>query len=134
MKKYLFICFLLTSCGIQVGGGSGSVHNPPPFISYGAPTELKLELSVWGAGHGKIIKRYKNVKCHYRLDQNGKFEAVELIPDATQEQQEAEKKRLTFKCVLPPFHPGQGREVEYYFDMRFDGHYNRRPSEKVRLQ
>ncbi len=118
---------------IGCAGGGGSVHNPPPFIPFGTPTELRLEVSVWGAGSGKIIKRYKEVTCHYRLDPNQEFTAIPMVPDATPEQLNA-RDRLTFKCTLPAFHPDQGKTVEYYFDMLFDGYYNKRPAVKVDLK
>jgi len=129
-KTILVVCLLLCSCA----GGGGSVHNPPPSIRYGTPTELKLEVSVWGAGFGKIIKRYKNVTCHYRLGPNQEFKPIHMVPDAATPEQLNARDRLTFECTLPAIQPNEGKAVEYYFDMLFDGVYNSRPPVQVKLQ
>lgn len=129
-KTILAIFLLLSGCA----GGGGSVHNPPSSIRYGMPTELKLEVSVWGAGSGKIINRYKNVTCHYRLGLNQEFKQINMAPDAVSPEQLNARDRLTFKCTLPAIQPQEGKAVEYYFDMIFDGVYNSRPPVKVELQ
>jgi hypothetical protein len=82
-KAILTVCLLLIGCA----GGGGSIHNPPQSLRYGTPTELKLEVSVWGAGSGKIIKRYKDVTCHYRPEPNQRFKPISMVPDAATPEQ-----------------------------------------------
>lgn len=115
-------------------GGGGSTHIPPRSIIAGLPTTLSVELSVWGAGSGPISSRYKDVMCYYKYTGSDKFFAVQMQPSTTLFQRLTELKRLVYECTLPVFSLDQGDVIEYYFDMKFDGHYNRKPINKIPIE
>lgn len=108
-------CLSLT--GFEIGGG-GSRHWQPERIIPGQPTVLELELTVWGDGSGKMSKRWKQVKCHYRLVGTKQWTTISMTPKIEEEE------RIVFTCTLPP-QDQVGGAVEYYFDKMFDGYYNK---------
>jgi hypothetical protein len=129
MKTFLgLICIpvlLICSCrppGFEIGGG-GSVHHPPEKIIVNQPTKLAIELVVWGEGSGKMSERWKDVKCHYRVGPND-WAAIDMTVESEQ------KEKITFVCTIPPQQKA-GVKLEYYFDMLFDGHYNKESSHFV---
>ena len=123
MKKIViaFICLFFASCA----GGGGSTHIPPKTILIGQPTSLILELNAWGAGSGKLSKRYTDIQCHYRVGQDDKFIAIPMSPTAEN------STLLTVQCILPPLTAKPGDKLEYYIDMKFDGVYNKRMESPV---
>lgn len=118
---------LLFGCD-GIAGGGGSTHAPPEAIAYDQPTPLELELSVWGAGSGEITKRYTEVRCHYKPENAASFSMVMGSVES-----EADD-RMVVAFELPAFTPEDGDYVEYYFDMKLDGHYNKRPVARVPLR
>lgn len=120
----LLATLLLIGCDGLAGGG-GSLSVPPADIPYAHPTTLQLELSVWGAGSGKMSRRYTNIRCHYKAENAPAFTPIEgqVVSES--------QKRLTLQFDLPPFTSTDGAYVEYYFDMSFDGHYNKRDIQRV---
>jgi hypothetical protein len=126
IKKKVFgaLCILLL-CGCP--GGGSSVHGPPQSIKANQPTVLELALSTWGAGCGRITKRYTNVCCHYRLKGEKNFTTVLFKPTHRKGDWQF------YECELPPF-ANVGSEVEYYIDMMFDGVYNKRELETVKIE
>ncbi len=119
----------LASCrppGLEIGGG-GSTHIPPERISLGEPTTLKLELSVWGEGSGAMSKRWKDVRCHYRIVGAETYASLDMVIH------EAKKDTIVFACTVPP-QQNPGSTLEYYFDMMFDGHYNKREGGLVKIE
>ena len=118
MKKsaLAMVCLLIISCA----GGGGSTHIPPKTILIGQPTSLILELNAWGAGSGKLSKRYTDIQCHYRVGGDEKFTAIPMYPTAET------STLLTVQCILPPLTAKPGDKLEYYIDMKFDGVYNKR--------
>lgn len=121
----LISLIFLLGCGPDIGGG-GSVHIPPEIIRVGEPTVIKLELSVWGQGYGKISKRYTKVQCHYKNDMNNDFKTIDMV--LTQEN----SKTALFICTLPPFRTSG--QLEYYFTMLLDGHENRRDEKPIPIR
>jgi hypothetical protein len=123
MKKIViaFICLFFASCA----GGGGSTHIPPKTILIGQPTILILELNAWGAGSGKLSKRYTDIQCHYRVGRDDKFIAIPMSPTAEN------STLLTVQCILPPLTAKPGDKLEYYIDMKFDGVYNKRMESPV---
>lgn len=134
--KYLILIlmfnFVLISCrppGFEIGGG-GSIHHPPASIKEGVPTKITLELSVSGEGGDRnILDRYKDVKFNYRIVGDEIFTAISMKPILL------EKKRIIYECDLPPLKLKSrvNAFVEYYFDMMFDGHYNKREEKPVKI-
>jgi hypothetical protein len=116
----------LSSCDRSPGGG-GSANVPPDSIAYGQPMPLRLELSVWGAGSGKVSERYSDIRCHYKTEK-----ASEFTPLQGRFESEATD-RMFVVFELPPFSAADGAHVEYYFDMKLDGHYNKRDVARVPL-
>lgn len=118
MKKIVvaFICLFFASCA----GGGGTTHIPPKSIRIGQPTPLVMELSSWGAGSGKLSKRYTDIQCHYRVGGNDKFTTVPMVPKMET------PTLLTVECTIPPLVAKPGEKLEYYIDMKFDGVYNKR--------
>lgn len=121
---FVLSALLVSGCA----GGGGSVHVPPNSIAYDKTTSLKLELSVWGAGAGTITERYTDVRCYYKAENATGFTEVEGKVES-----EA-KDRMTMVFELPKFTAADGAYVEYYFDMKLDGHYNKRNVERVPLR
>jgi hypothetical protein len=118
---------VVPGCAARSGGG-GSVHVPPRSIAYGQTTLLTLELNAWGGGAGKLSQRYAQIQCHYRPEGATTFNSV---PCSVQSET---ADRLVVSAALPSFSREDGNFVEYYFDMNFDGVYNKRPVEKVPLK
>ncbi len=107
-------------------GGGGSTQVAPDSVRAGEPATIDLELSVWG-GAGKIDGRYSDVAARYRLvgDSNYTTAAATHAPkDSTHE---------TYRFVVPPY-PAGGKEIEYYIDLKLDGHPSRIPGiKKIRI-
>ena len=118
---------LLAGCD-GIAGGGGSVNVPPDAIAYGHTTSLRLELSVWGAGSGKITNRYTEVRCHYKPEKATTFTSIEGRIETES------KDRMFMIFDLPPYSAADGAYVEYYFDMKLDGHHNKRGVERVPLR
>jgi hypothetical protein len=119
----------LTSCrpsGFEIGGG-GSTHIPPGRLVQCEPTTLELELSVWGEGSGAMSKRWKAVRCHYRITGEAQYTAIDMTIE------EETKNKILFACTIPP-QPNAGSTLEYYFDMMLDGHYNKRDGGTIDIQ
>lgn len=127
------ICIsLLVSCkppGFEIGGG-GSIHNPPSFVKEGLPTKITLELSVSGEGQNRsILDRYKDVKFNYRIVGDPIYIVISMKPILV------EKERIIYECELPVLRLKSARNnfIEYYFDMMFDGHYNKREEKPIKI-
>lgn len=88
---------------------------------------LELKLSTWGAGCGRITKRYTDVSCHYRFKGETNFTTVAFAPVRKQDDWQV------YECTLPAF-TNAGEEVQYFIDMSFDGVYNKRDMVSVRVQ
>lgn len=121
----LILVIFCIGCEPEIGGG-GSVHIQPKLIRMNEPTEIKLELSVWGEGSKKISKRYSRVQCHYKTDKTYGFEKIDMIL------QKENDKVAIYTCILPPFR--KKGQLEYYFTMMFDGHENRRDESPILIQ
>jgi len=115
---------LITGCP----GGGGSLHHPPKYIKANCSTVLEMELTVWGAGRGKLNKRYTDITLHYRVSGQEKFTSVSMIETSVT------KKRLIVQATLPPFNVKGDAFVEYYIDFLFDGHYNKREIVRVPIK
>jgi hypothetical protein len=107
-----------------LAGGGGSTH-VPPIAEFGKPTELELELSRWSAPEcmtGQTSAHYTEVKCHYRSKGDSDFTSVPM------EIAGEETRRAFYKCYIPAIANGSSpvKEIEYFFDFKFDGIYNRR--------
>jgi hypothetical protein len=105
---------LLTGCP----GGGGTVHIPPPIIVSDSFTELKVTFSVWGAGSGKLNKRYTNVVCIYHIV------GVNEEHRITGKVVSADDKHMEMVFILPPLNLNTEDAVTYHFEMLFDGHEN----------
>jgi len=119
--------FVLLGCD-GIAGGGGSKHAPPDVIEYSQSTPLQLELSVWGAGSGKMTERYTEVRCHYKPENADSFSIIEGNVESESED------RMVVAFKLPAFTPEEGDYVEYYFDMNLDGRYNKQPVARVPLR
>lgn len=134
MKQRLRWCFSLlvtVSCSALISfsgcaGGGGITHNPPKQMVAGQETPLELEVSVWGAGRGKMTSRYRNVTCHYRVAGTADFISLPMQAVKEFDSHPPDNRSGEFKCTLPPF-PKTAKAVEYYFDFTFDGNSQSRP-------
>jgi len=115
------VCLMMTGCP----GGGGSVYIPPKSIRIGQPTTLTMELTSWGAGFGKLSKRYTEIQCHFRIAGTANYSVVPMTPIAETSE------RLTVQCVIPPLTAKPGDKLEYYIDEKFDGVYNKRVEQPV---
>ena len=115
---------VLSGCDAVAGGGGGSVHLLPEAIEYGQVTPLRLELSV----NEGSVKRFTDVRCHYKAEKATVFTLLEGKVES-----EA-KDRMFVVFELPALSAADGEYVEYYFDMKLDGRYKKRPVERVPLR
>ena len=100
------------------GGGTG--HIPPEGIINNQATELRLTFHVWGAGEGRLDKRFTKVACNYRTSTEQVFTRISgRIVHADDETME-----MVF--VIPPLDLATDDRLHYNFEMMFDGHKNRR--------
>lgn len=78
-----------------------------------------MELTAWGAGSGKLSKRYTEIKCHYRTSGNERYLSLPMT------QISETPDRLKVQCLVPSLHTKAGDGLEYYFDFKFDGVYSK---------
>lgn len=107
-------------------GGGGSQHLPPPGLLEGQATPLSLAFSVWGAGTGRLDRRFTDVRLHYRVGGSAPFAAI----GGTVEQADDTRMRMRFE--LPPVGV-VGDTVQYYFDYLLDGHRNTRDTVRIQV-
>jgi len=113
----LFLCLLGASCQFTPGGG-GSDQVVPDIIKAGEPAVIKLDLSVWGSG-GAIKGRYTDISLHYRLVGEDSYKT--LLPKLISQGE----KREVYEFTLPAYPKGTDGEIEYYFELKLDGHPSR---------
>jgi hypothetical protein len=124
---------LLSMALIGCAGGGGTAHVPPKHIIAGQPTPLTLEVSVWGAGWGKMTSRYRNVTCHYRLLGEQGYHNLPMMPEKEFTSKPPSNREGTFRCTLPVF-PKTAKAVEYYFDFTFDKFQQARPPVTIPIE
>ncbi|HET6408525.1 MAG TPA: hypothetical protein VFG14_11640, partial [Chthoniobacteraceae bacterium] len=71
MRSFLLVLLLAFAGGCYRPGGGGTTHHPPEEFRSGQPTDLKLTFAVWGAGSGRLDRRYTNVVCIYQISPTG---------------------------------------------------------------
>ena len=128
VRLVLLIPMLLLSSCDGVAGGGGSVHIAPVSIKYGEPAVLRYELSVWGAGSGKVSNRYTEIKCHYKAEKASAYTILAGTIDSESSD------RIVVLFTVPSLAMSDGAYVEYFFDEKLDGHYNKRDTQRVVLQ
>lgn len=107
----LLMCFSAASC--DVAGGGGSNQQAPDSVKHNEPAKIKLELSAQGSVKG----RYTDVVCYYRVVGNNDYQQVRTEPVAK------DKTHETYEFIIPPV--GRTGEIEYYFELKLDGHASR---------
>lgn len=113
----LALTLLGAACQLTPGGG-GSVQAAPDAVKAGEPAVVRLTLSVWGAG-GAIKGRYTDISLHYRLA--GDEGSETLRPKFVSR----EEKREVYEFTIPAYPKGTVGEIEYYFELKLDGHHSR---------
>lgn len=108
-------------------GGGGSVHQPPQSIVAGTATPLRLELTAWGAGRGRLSHRYRQLECRYRTARDSTTHRLRMTPVSEDQQ------HFIAQCLLPPLAP-QDSMVIYWFAFAFDGQSNQRPGGAVPIR
>lgn len=102
-----------------VAGGGGSTQTAPDSMQSGQPVVVKLELTVWGSG-GDIKGRYTDIALRYRLATDAQGHAAVkptlISADATHE---------NYEFVIPAFAAGTVGDLEYYIELKLDGHPSR---------
>jgi len=116
------ISILLCFFGCDGVSGGGSTHLAPTRALAGQPTELVLELSVWGTENSTIVSRYSNVVCKYRIAGEAEFVVGKM------ERFRQEQKKEFYRFELPSFAINDNSEIEYYMEFSFDGVANQRGS------
>jgi hypothetical protein len=111
------LCLLGALLAFTPGGG-GSTQVAPDAIKVETPATIQLELSVWGKG-GPIKGRYTEISLHYRLVGENTYTTVK--PKLVFQGRERE----IYEFTIPPYPRGASGEIEYYFDLKLDGHYSR---------
>lgn len=111
------LTLLGAACQLTPGGG-GSEQAAPDEVKAGEPAVIQLTLSVWGAG-GAIRGRYTDISLHYRLAGEGDFEP--LRPKLISQ----EEKREVYEFTIPAYPAGTVGEIEYYLELKLDGHHSR---------
>ncbi|HEU4452658.1 MAG TPA: hypothetical protein VFR81_06335 [Longimicrobium sp.] len=111
------LLFLLLAWGCGPGGG-GTIQVAPETVRAGEAAMVQLELSVWGAG-GDVRGRYTELAAFYRLVGEPAFR--EVTPTLVSGDERSERYRI----VIPPYPRGTRGEIEYYIDVKLDGHASR---------
>ena len=109
------MCFLMLStfegCNCLIAGPGGYLkHVPPTSIVAGERTKLVYEFE----GKGRVTK----LACHYRGSGTDAFVTIPMT------QVRHVGQTTIYECTLPPF-GADVTFVEYYFDLKCDGVYNR---------
>lgn len=117
MKNLALLLLLFVSAGCYRPGGGGTVHIPPDAILINQPTELRVTFSVWGAGSGRLDKRYTEVRCLYQINASEPHRVSGSVESASE-------RGMEMKFVIPPLDLKEGDKVTYTFEMLFDGHRN----------
>jgi hypothetical protein len=91
----------------------------PDSVKAGEPAVVRVELAVWGAG-GPVRGRYTGILAHYRLVGE---RAYALLRPARAGGGDDHHENYEF--VIPPYPPGTRGEIEYYLEMKLDGHPGR---------
>jgi hypothetical protein len=110
-----------------VAGGGGSEHIPPSVTS--GPIELNLLLSRWAAPQcltGKTSEHFSEVKCHYRMQGERAYEALSM------QMIQEEKNRAFYRCTIPKL--AGVSTIEYFFDFKMDGTYNKRNEKPLAIK
>ena len=89
----------------------------PDFISAKQGGIIRLELAVWGSG-GDIAGRYTDVRLSYRLvgERDYKTAGIRVIS--------SDSRRRVLEARIAPLDGAQG-EIEYFVELKLDGHYSR---------
>ncbi|MBZ5728266.1 MAG: hypothetical protein LAP87_25175 [Acidobacteriia bacterium] len=111
------VCVLTVSCMFTPGGG-GSTQSGPDSVKAGEPIVINLELSVWGSG-GSIDGRYKDIVLFYRCVGDSEYKTIEPRLISRHDKSEV------YEFTVPAVANETSREVEYYLEMKLDGHLNR---------
>jgi len=122
----VFLCLVQAGCA-GVAGGGGTTQTAPDTTKSGEPTQIKLELTVWGSG-GPIKSRYTDVLGYYRLagEQNYKS-TVPKLESQTED-------REVYNFTIPAYAKGTTGEIEYYFEFKFDSQPRRiNGTKKIKL-
>lgn len=112
-----FLAFLISSC-LSTPGGGGSTQTAPHTIRAEEGGLLRLELSVWGAG-GPIEGRYTDVVAFHRLVGQNTYTST---PSKLVSQDKAHQ---IYEFRILPYPRGTAGEIEYYFELKLDGHHSR---------
>jgi len=114
---------LLLSSGCDIAGGGGSDQIVPDSVKAGEPAVIVIVLSVWGSG-GSIKGRYRDLVLSYRLTGESEFKTIqpESIPVPYKEFDK--DKFEAYRFTLPPYPKGMKGEIEFYFEVKFDGQKN----------
>lgn len=126
LSSLLLVSVLLSGC--YRPGGGGTVHIHPDEILSNQPTELKISFSVWGAGSGRLDRRYTDVACIYRINESGDPHRL------TGSVISADHENMEMKFLIPPLDLKLDDSVEYAFEMLFDGHKNTRTGGTLKVK
>jgi len=109
-----------------VAGGGGSSQTAPDFVRPGSSAIVTLELTVWGSG-GQIDGRYTDIHGFYRVN---KAPYVDVAGEKGPSTKTSE--RYEFAFPVPAEASG---EIEYYFELKLDGHPSRIPGvSRIRIE
>lgn len=117
-----WLAFLL-SPGCNPAGGGGSDQIVPDSVKAGEPAAIVLVLSVWGSG-GPIKGRYKDLLMNYRLTGEEHYKSVQPEPAAVPYKEFDKDKFEAYRFTIPAYPAGTKGEIEFNFDVKFDGHKN----------
>ncbi len=106
MKPLTFLLLLFFLAGCYRPGGGGTVHNPPDGIVSNHPTDLAVAFSVWGAGSGRLDRRYTDVVCQYQINDS----ELHRLPGTVEN---ASESAMRMKFVIPPLDLKEGDKVIY---------------------
>ena len=128
VRLLLLILLLAISGGCYRPGGGGTTHHPPGEIRSGQSTDLKLTFGVWGAGTGRLDRRYTDVVCIYQINPTGPEHRVrgKVVT--------ADDKNMEMLFTIPPLDLKSGDSVQYRFEMLFDGYQNSRATEILNVK
>ena len=113
MKSLIAALLMCLSASCDIAGGGGSTQQAPEKVKRNESTTIKLELSTQGTVKG----RYSDVVCNYRMVGADQYQQLRVEPVAK------DKTHEVYEFTIPP--TGETGEIEYYFDLKLDGHPSR---------
>lgn len=122
-----FVVFSVTallSCSFG-GSGGGANHHVPDSVRSGDPIVITIDLMGWGT-RGSVTKRFTDISLYYRLVGESQFKQGPLssVSEPKPLANLTNGQLVACEFRIPPYPAGTKGQLEYYVDLKLDGHLN----------